>query len=321
MRILLTGSFGNIGESTLLALCERNLQVRCFDMKTKATMKKQAQLSKQFSFDTVWGNITNPDDVRAAVDGIDAIVHLAAILPPNTETNPDLAKRVNVGGTRNLIDIIKSTGTAPRIIFSSSVSVYGPRKPDGPSLTADSTLVPTDNYTHYKVECERIIRGCGLPWIIVRITAVPSLKLDTNLSFFPYEMPLEQRIEFGHTRDIGTALANLVDAPTEGRVLLLGGGKRCQMTNDEFINGFTATLGIGRLPASIFRHPGSDDEWYYTDWLDTTDSEALLHYQAHTYEDYLVEMRKNLGLMRHFIRLFAPVVRRRIVRASPYYRH
>lgn len=321
LRILITGSFGNIGESTLLALCERNHQVRCFDMKTEATLKKQAQLSKQLTFEALWGDITNPDDLRVAVEGIDAVIHLAAILPPTTEKIPDLARRVNVGGTQNLLDIVKATGTTPRIVFPSSVSVHGPRRPQDPSLTADSPLVPTDNYTHHKVECERMIRKSGLPWTIFRITAVPALKLNANLGFFPFEIPLEQRIEFGHTRDIGTALANSVEAPTEGRVLLLGGGKRCQMTNNEFINGFTVAIGIGRLPASAFRHPQSNDEWYYTDWLDTADSEALLHYQTHTYEDYLAGMRREFGPMRYFIRLFAPLFRWRILSASPYYKH
>ncbi len=287
-------------------------------MKTATTLKKQAELSKQLAFETMWGNITSPDDLRAAIQGVDVIIHLAAILPPGTERNPDLARRVNVGGTQNLIDIAKTTGTAPRIVYPSSVSIHGPRKPGGSNLTSDSPLVPTDNYTHHKAECEKMLRESGLPWTIARITAVPALKLNADLGFFPFEIPLEQRIEFGHTRDIGTALANSVDAPVEGRVLLLGGGERCQMTNDQFINGFTMALGLGRIPASAFRRPQDDDEWYYTDWLDTAESEQLLHYQAHTYEDYLVEMRRNLGFMGLFIRLFAPVVRWRLVSASPY---
>jgi len=318
LRVLLTGSFGNLGESTLLALSERNHEVRCFDMKTKTNLKKQAELSKQLPFETIWGNITSPDDLRAAVQGVDVIIHLAAILPPGSERNPELARRVNVGGTRLLIDTAKATGTKPRIVYPSSVSAHGPRKPGGPLLTSDSPLVPTDNYTHHKAECEEMLRESGLPWTITRITAAPSLKLNADLGFFPFQIPLEQRIEFGHTRDIGTALANSVDAPVEGKVLLLGGGKRCQMTNEQFINGFTMALGLGRIPASVFRKPKSDDDWYYTDWLDTSESEGLLHYQAHTYEDYLAEMRENMGLTRHLIELFAPVVRWRLVSASPY---
>lgn len=321
LRILITGSFGNIGESTLLALRERNHQVRCFDRKTETTSKKQAQLLRQLSFETMWGDITNPDNLRAAVEGTDVIIHLAAILPPTTEKRPDLARKVNVGGTQNLLEIAKATGTRPRIVYPSSVSVYGPRRPQDPSLTADSPLAPTDNYTRHKVECEGMIRESGLPWTIFRVTAVPALKLNADLDFFPFEIPLEQRIEFGHTRDIGTALANSVEAPTEGRVFLLGGGKRCQMTNNEFINGFTVALGIGRLPASAFRQPQSDDEWYYTDWMDTADSQELLNYQTRTYEDYLSEMRRGFGPMRYFIRLFAPLVRWRILSASPYYKH
>ncbi len=50
-----------------------------------------------------WGDITNPDSLRSALEGVDAVIHLAAIIPPATERMPDLAQKVNVDATRNLV--------------------------------------------------------------------------------------------------------------------------------------------------------------------------------------------------------------------------
>ncbi|MFX0107774.1 MAG: NAD-dependent epimerase/dehydratase family protein, partial [Candidatus Hodarchaeota archaeon] len=78
MFALLTGSFGNIGESTLLALLDKGHSVRCFDLKTDATQKKQKSLRKLGKFETAWGDITDAEAVRNAVEGVDCIIHLAA---------------------------------------------------------------------------------------------------------------------------------------------------------------------------------------------------------------------------------------------------
>ena len=79
MRVLLTGAFGNVGESTLLSLFKSEHEIRCFDIETAATRKKQKHVSKIGEFETVWGDIRESDITHRLVKDIDCIIHLAAI--------------------------------------------------------------------------------------------------------------------------------------------------------------------------------------------------------------------------------------------------
>jgi hypothetical protein len=54
--------------------------------------------------------------------------------------------------------------------------------------------------------------------------------------------------------------------------------------------------------------------------MDTAESEQLLHYQHHRYDDYLAEVSRVLGAKRHFIKALGPIIRAAILRKSPYYR-
>ena len=67
--------------------------------------------------------IRNRSDARST--GVDAVIHLAAIIPPATDRVPDLARKVNVDGTRNLIAQMESSATAKRLVFASSVGIFG----------------------------------------------------------------------------------------------------------------------------------------------------------------------------------------------------
>lgn len=320
MKVLLTGAFGNIGESTLLALLNKGMDVRCFDLRSEATEKTAKDLMKKGEFEIHWGDIRNQESVTTALSGVDASIHLAAIIPPLSEKRPELAKEVNVGGTLNLIRASEAMEPKPKMVFASSVSVFGPTMHLDPPRKASDPVNPTDTYTHTKVECEAAIRDSSIPWTILRFAAAPPLKLggdEIDPSLF--EMPLDQRIEFAHTRDVGLACANAVTAETEGKTLLIGGGERNQMLQRDFIGSLLEGMGVGMLPESAFRQPKNPDDWFYTDWLDTEESQALLQYQTRTFEEFLEEFKKMMGFKRHLAKLFSGQARKRLLKASPYY--
>jgi nucleoside-diphosphate-sugar epimerase len=320
-KILLTGAFGNIGESTLLALLEKKYDVRCFDIENETTRKQNSKLSQIGKFETIWGDITDKESIRPAIQGVDCILHLAAIIPPPSEKSPEITEKINFGGTRNIIELASELESKPKFVFASSVSVHGPRPASvPPPVTANTPKKPTDKYTHTKVACEELILQSELPWTILRFAAVPPLALGGEIDPMLFETPVDQRIEFAHTRDVGQAVANSVEANTEKKILLIGGGKKSQMLNYEFLNGLLKVMGIGSLPREAFKVPETDDEWYYTDWMDTEESQRLLNYQKRTYEDYLIEMKNTIGFKRYFMKLISPLIRRRLLKQSPYYK-
>ena len=320
MKILLTGAFGNIGESTLLALFEKNYEIRCFDLKNERNEKVSRNLSKKGDFEIVWGNILDISHVKIAIDGVDAIIHLAAIIPPPSELKPDLAKSVNIEGTRNIINAVKEMEKKPKIIYASSVSVFGRTMHLPPPRNADEPVVASDTYTGTKIEAEQIIKSSTLPWTILRFTATPPLEISISMDPIAFEIPLDQRVEFVHSRDVGQACANAVEAETIGKILLIGGGPSCQMLEREFLTKMFDGVGIGMLPDSAFKVATKPEEYFYTDWLDTKESQEILQFQSRSLDEYIEEMKSRLGVLGSLAKIFRPIARWYMLRQSPYYR-
>ncbi len=325
MKVLLTGAFGNLGASTLEVLLSKDEHdVRCSDIKNPRNEKVLKKLSMLGSFETVWGDISDSKITDNLVQDVDCILHLAAVIPPLSEQAPDLTKQVNVGGTYNLIESALKTGKKPKFVFASSVSVHGVQYALPPPRKADEPVEPTDNYTHSKVASEKELQGNDLPWSILRIGAsFPLDVLDRDLKSSlatGFGIPLEQRMEFIHPKDVATGFANSVTADINGKILYLGGGKDCQKISGYFQKELFETMGIGMLPEEAFKIPKDDSEFYYTDYMDTNESQELLQFQNHSFEDYLEQMKKVLGWRRIFTRLLKPVIKYWMIQQSPYYK-
>ncbi|HIC90175.1 MAG TPA: NAD(P)-dependent oxidoreductase [Anaerolineae bacterium] len=214
MKVLVTGAFGNIGTSTVEALLKQGHTVRCFDVKTRANQKVARKFRGQI--EVVWGDLRRPQDVTAAVRDQDVVAHLAFIIPKmsvtgvESEKHPELARAVNVGGTRNLLDAMEAQPKPPRLIFTSSFHIYGRTEDQPPPRTAFDPVRPIEHYARHKVECEEMVRASGLEWTILRLAA--TLPLAIRLDPGMFDVPLDNRMEFVHTRDVGLAVANAVNS-------------------------------------------------------------------------------------------------------------
>jgi UDP-glucose 4-epimerase len=318
MNVLVTGAFGNIGTSTVEELVRQGHSIRCFDLRTRANVRKAHKLNGRV--DVVWGDLRRREDLAAAVRGQEVVIHLAFIIPKLSATGfesedfPDWAREVNVGGTQNLIEAMLAQPRRPRLIFASSYHIYGRTHHLPPPRTVDDPVQPIEHYAHHKVECEQMIRASELEWAILRLAAsLPiAMKLDPGM----FDIPLDNRMEYIHTRDVGLALANAVSNPQVwGKILLIGGGDRCQYTYRQITHKVLDGMGVGTLPEEAFSATP-----FPTDWLDTRESQALLHYQRHTLDDYVKDMQGLLGAKRRLIRAFRPMVRSLLLKQSPYYR-
>jgi nucleoside-diphosphate-sugar epimerase len=319
MRVMVTGAFGNVGTSTLDELVQQGHVVRCFDLRTRANQSKVQRLKGRV--EVVWGDLRRPEDVVAAVRDQDVVVHLAFIIPRmsatgvESEARPDWAREINVGGTKNLIEAMKTSVRPPRLLFTSSLHVYGRTQHQLPPRTVSEPICPTEHYSRHKIACERMVKASGLEWTIFRLGATLPLtmKLDPGM----FDVPLNNRMEFVHTRDVGLAIANAVSSEAVwGRTLLIGGGPRCQYVYREIAERILGGLGVGLLPDGAF---GSVP--FCTDWLDTSESQRLLQYQRRDLGDYVADMRAVLGYRLWLIRMFRPLVRWWLLRKSPSYRH
>lgn len=316
MKVLLTGAFGNVGLSTLKEMLKRNYDIRIFDIKTKKNKRIAHKYKK--SVEVFWGDIRNYKDVENAVSDIDAVVHVAAIIPPLADKKPKFAESVNVGGTANIVKAIENQPKKPKLIFTSSVAIYGDRL-ENPFITTEDILHPNhdDDYAKHKIKCEELIKNSGLEWAIFRLTYIVSLnKLQMDPLMF--EMPLETCIEICDTNDVGLALTNAVESEEIwGEVMHIAGGEKCRISYREYLNEMLGIFGIGfnKLPEEAFSRRG-----FHCGFMTTHKSQALLNYQRYTLDDYFNAVRKKVAISRLFTMMFKPIAQKYLLNKSHYYK-
>jgi len=313
VKILLTGGSGNIGSHTLPQLVAHGHTVRWFDRLTTANRRAARELPP--GVEVVWGDVTDAAAVLRATADVEAVIHLAALIPPAADEEPERARAVNVEGTANVIAACQAQPTPPRLLFSSTFDVHGYTLDKPPPRRVDDPLIATNPYTEHKIKGEELIRESGLTWCIFRLADVPILGVrDPHPIMF--EIGLDNRIETLHADDAGVAIANALATPEVwGRVLFVGGGSSCQLTYREYLTQLLAAMGVEPLPDDAF-----STAVYATDWIDTTESEALLHYQHHSFADIAEAIAASLGWKRRLVPVAGPLARGAILRLSPYYR-
>jgi len=143
--ILVTGGSGFVGGHVVHELRGRDLPVRCL----VRDLRRGAKLAA-WGCELVEGDVTDPGSLRAAVAGVDTIIHLVGIRQGPREE----FKRIMVGGTRDLLAAAKDAGVR-RFVHMSALG------------TSEETkdLVP---YYAAKWENEGQVRGSGLPYVIFR---------------------------------------------------------------------------------------------------------------------------------------------------------
>jgi UDP-glucose 4-epimerase len=146
MKVLVTGGAGFIGSHVVDALVGAGHEPRIFDVIT-------SPWHDPAEFDTFIGDLTDPDAVKFAARGCDAIAHLAAIADVNhVVADPAYAERVNAGGTANVLEAARMDGVV-RVVYASTIWVY-----DGcsaASVDEDSPLgLPRHPYTAQKIAGE-----------------------------------------------------------------------------------------------------------------------------------------------------------------------
>ena len=288
----MTGALGNIGFSTLEALLVEGHDVVAFDLESRRARQLASGFDGRVRF--AWGDITNPESLRSALEGVDAVIHLAAIIPPSTERVPDLAQKVNVDATRNLIAEMEASPTATRLVFASSVGIFGDVQDREPPLRVDTPVRPTDEYGRHKVACEQAIRQSRLRWSILRLAAVTPIHLQAQDPSIMFEFSPDARFEFLHPADAGVAFARAVACEGSiGKTLFIAGGANCRMTYYDFTNALMGAIGIGPIPVDAFVR--TKPPRFFGDWVDTEESQRLLQYQKRGIDEQLEDMKKDFG--------------------------
>lgn len=163
MKNLVTGATGFIGSHIAERLVKEGEEVTALVRKTSKT-----DFLKSIGVKFVYGDINDPDSVKKAMQGIDIVYHSAALA--DEWISPQEAYRVNVEGTRNVLDAAKDA-KVKRLVFISSLAVLGMRDHHG--TPADAPYHKSgDSYIDTKIDSEQLAmeyyRKYGLPVTVVR---------------------------------------------------------------------------------------------------------------------------------------------------------
>jgi nucleoside-diphosphate-sugar epimerase len=185
MKMLITGGAGFLGQQLIARVLadgglrlhdtggareERVSQIVCFDQGEGAIRDPRVR--------NVAGDISDARQVRALVDAdTGVVVHLAAVVSGTAEADFDLGMRVNLDGTRHLLEACRAAGHAPRLLFSSSIAVFGGALP--PVVADATTPTPQGSYGIQKLIGELLVqdytrkgfidgRAVRVPTVVVR---------------------------------------------------------------------------------------------------------------------------------------------------------
>ncbi len=306
MRVLITGGAGRLGTTVCKVFLRNGFQVRVFDLDTPSNRKSVKKLCANAEIQ--WGDVTQPDSVRKALDGVDAVVHMAGILPPMAYEKPELATKVNVGGTRIIVELLKQKGGQIPFVFTSSVAAFGPTpNATKPLCPEEHHPNPKGAYGETKLQAENLIKESGFDYVILRLTATMYLSFSVSDLKRMFTIPLNNRVEYCHPNDTASAIFNAVKNfdKVKGHTLVISGGPKQRMLYKDMIGTILRVLGLPLPPASKFTK-----EPYYLDWYDTAKSQKLLKFQRHTFTDYIKDYSRELArqfgpgfipFMRHFV--------------------
>lgn len=148
MKYLVTGATGFVGPAVVERLVRDGQKVRVLVRKTS----NRAAIEK-LGVEIADGDVTDAASVRAAVDGVDAVAHVAGMV--KAVRREDLF-RVNAGGTRNVARAAAEAGVR-RLVYVSSLAAGGPSEPGRPRREEDPER-PVSDYGKSKLAGEAAVR-------------------------------------------------------------------------------------------------------------------------------------------------------------------
>src|SRR5687768_6930123 len=171
-QILITGGGGFLGSRLAKALKARQPDARI----TLLDMAFPPGLEREFT--CISGDVSSPEVIgRALGTNTDSVFHLAAVVSGGAEADFDLGYRVNLDGTRHLLEACRKLVKPPKVVFASSVAAFGGQLPE--VLDDSTTPTPQTSYGTQKVIGEYLVadftrkgmidgRSLRLPTIVVR---------------------------------------------------------------------------------------------------------------------------------------------------------
>ena len=209
MAILITGGTGLVGSRLLRRFVDAGVDCRALVRPGKEVPAGATRVE---------GDLLDADSLQQAVEGVSAIVHLAAVF---RTPDQDAIWRSNLDGTRNLIIAVKAHVPQARFVMASTGLVYD-EDASRPGLE-DDAVHPTLAYPASKVAAENELRSSGLTWAILRLPFVYG-DGDEHLAAVPRVIAMmkwhpARSFSLAHQRDVAKAFELALTGVMDGRIV------------------------------------------------------------------------------------------------------
>ncbi len=225
---LITGGSGYIGSLLAKELLAAGRDVRVLDSLLHGQEDIAAE-QEEAGIELIRADIRDEDARRRALDGAEAVVHLAAIVgDPACALDPAVSDEVNVQATRSLVADAGAAGVE-RLVFASTCSNYGRMSDPTVPITEEGELSPVSLYAEQKVGMEQLILGGGggdVEPTCLRFATVYGvgrrMRFDLTVNEFTRDLWADRELEvFGeqfwrpyiHVADAGRAVRTVLEAP------------------------------------------------------------------------------------------------------------
>ena len=239
-KVLVIGGAGYIGSIFVRDHLSRGYDVKVMDNLTYTDEGIKDLISKK-AIQFLKGDILDISAVVEAMNDVDAVVHLAAVVgDPSSKLKPKETIEINYLATKMIAETCKYLGI-PRLIFASTCSVYGFNEE---LVNEESPLNPLSLYAETKMKSENAILESADELFhptVLRLSTVygysPRMRFDLVVNLFIAKALFEKEITvygrglqkrpFIHIEDVSTALVKVLEAPLNkvgGRVFNVGSG-------------------------------------------------------------------------------------------------
>jgi nucleoside-diphosphate-sugar epimerase len=279
--ILLIGGGGYVGCAVTPFLLRRGYRIRNLDNAIYAHGLSTAAFAGESSYEIVSGDIRRPEQIAAALDGVDHVVLLAGLVgDPITKTYPELSRAINDDGYRAAIDVCAGRGLK-RVVFVSTCSNYG-LLPEGEIADEATRLSPLSLYAKAKVATESYLldRASSVDYTatVLRFATAfglsPRMRFDLTLNEFTRELALGNELlvydpdtwrPYCHVADFARLIATVLEAPeidVTGEVFNAG-ADRNNYTKRAMVDLIQSLVGEGSV---TYVEAGSDPRNYRVDF-------------------------------------------------------
>lgn len=290
MKIAITGPSGNMGIEVLRQIIElEQIEfIRLLLRKSKKNIKFAKNLSKQYKnkIQIVYGLIYDEEACKQLVKDIDYVIHMAGLIPPKTEKFPEESYKINVLGTKTLVDAIMNENPNIKFMHTSTVAVYGYRNELHPFGRVGDPLISGvfDAYSRDKIIAERYILDKEMPnFVIFRQSAMLSPKiLMNNISDgLMFHTALNTPLEWVSDRDTGYLFKRIIERDSNDEVpsfwrniYNIGSNEISRRTGyDTFNDGFKIING-------------STEKFFKPNYFASRNFHGIWFYDSHVLNDY-----------------------------------